>query len=79
MYRMTRKLYPTAALLVTATLATYVNAKPVDCARPAVGTGEVQACRAAAQGVSELRQFIQRTQGIYILYMQDFADAVRPS
>jgi hypothetical protein len=44
-----------------------------------VGTGEVQACRAAAQGVSELRQFIQRTQGIYILYMQDFADAVRPS
>ena len=79
MNRMTRKLYPMAALLVTATLATYVNAKPVDCARPAVGTGEVQACRAAAQGVSELRQFIQRTQGIYILYMQDFADAVRPS
>ena len=79
MNRMTRKLYPTAAFLVTATLATYVNAKPVDCARPAVGTGEAQACRAAAQGVSELRQYIQRTQGIYILYMQDFADVVRPS
>ena len=79
MNRITRKLYPMAALLVTATLATYVHAKPVDCARPAVGTAEAQACRAAAQGVSELRQFIQRTQGIYILYMQDFADAVRPS
>ena len=79
MNRMTRKLYPTLALLVTVTLATYVNAKPVDCARPAVGTGEAQACRAAAQGVSELRQYIQRTQGIYILYMQDFADVVRPS
>jgi len=79
MNRITRKLYPTAAFLVTATLATYVNAKPVDCARPAVGTGEVQACRAAAQSVDDLRRFIQRTQGIYILYMQDFADAVRPS
>ena len=79
MNRITRKLLPTFAFLVTATLASYVNAKPVDCARPAVGNGEVQACRAAAQGVSELRQFIQRTQGIYILYMLDFADAVRPA
>lgn len=79
MNRITRKLLPTFAFLVTATLASYVNAKPVDCARPAVGNGEVQACRAAAQGVSELRQFIQRTQGIYILYMPDFADAVRPA
>ena len=77
MTRTTRKLYPTLALLVSATFATYVHAKPVDCARPAVGTGEAQACRAAAQGVSELRQFIQRTQGIHILYIQDFADAVR--
>ena len=79
MKRMTRKLYPTAAFLVTATLATYVNAKPVDCARPAVGTGEVQACKAAAQGASELRQYIQRTQGIHILYMRDFADTVPSS
>ena len=43
---------------------------------PAAGTGEVQACKAAAQGVSELRQYIQRTQGIHILYMRDFVDAV---
>ena len=77
MNRITRKLLPTFAFLVTATLASYVNAKPVDCAKPAMGNGEVQACKAATQGVSELRQFIQRTQGIYILYMQDFAEAVR--
>jgi hypothetical protein len=42
-----------------------------------MGTGEVQACRAAGQSVDELRRFIQRTQGIYILYMEDFANAVR--
>ena len=72
-----RKLLPTFAFLVSATVATYANAGPVDCAKPAFGTGEVQACKAAAMGVSELRQFIQRTQGIYILYMQDFSDAVR--
>ena len=79
MNRTTRKLHATLAIVVIGTFSAFVHAKPVDCARPAVGTGEVQACRAAAQGVSELRQFIQRTQGIYILYMQDFADAVRPS
>ena len=62
MNRITRKLLPTFAFLVTATLASYVNAKPVDCTKPAVGNGEVQACRAAAQGASDLRQFIQRTQ-----------------
>ena len=72
-----RKLLPTFAFLVSATVATYANAGPVDCAKPAFGTGEVQACKAAAMGVSELRQFIQRTQGIYILYMQDFSGALR--
>ena len=45
MNRMTRKLYPTVAVLLTATFATYANAGPVDCARPAIGTGETQACR----------------------------------
>jgi hypothetical protein len=44
MNRITNKLLPTFAFLVTATLASYVNATPGDCARPAVGTGEVQAC-----------------------------------
>ena len=74
---MNRKLLSTFAFLVTAAFAVSASAGSVNCARPAVGTGEVQACKAAAQGADQLRQFIQRTQGIYILYMQDFADAVR--
>ena len=73
MNRTVRKVLPACAFLV----ATYASAGPVDCARPAIGTGEVQACRAAGQGVDELRRFIQRTQGIYILYMEGFANAVR--
>ena len=73
MNRTISKLLAACACLV----ATYASAGPVDCARPAIGTGEVQACRAASQGVDELRRFIQRTQGIYILYMEDFANAVR--
>jgi hypothetical protein len=74
---MNRKLLPTFAFVVTAAFAMSASAGSVDCARPALGNGEAQACRAAAQGTDQLRQFIQRTQGIYILYMQDFADAVR--
>ncbi len=77
MNRTVSKVLPACAFLVTATLATYASAGPVDCARPAMGTGEVQACRAAGQSVDELRRFIQRTQGIYILYIEDFANAVR--
>ena len=57
--------------------ATSATAAPVDCTRPAQGTGQVQACQAASQGVDDLRRFIPRTQGIYILYIQDFANAVR--
>jgi len=79
MNRTTRKLHATLAIVVTATFSAFVHAKPVDCARPAVGTGEVQACKAAAQGTSELRQYIQRTQGIHILYMRDFVDTVPSS
>lgn len=75
MNRIVSKVLPAFAFVV----ATYASAGPVDCARPSVGTGEVQACRAARQSVDELRRFIQRTQGIYILYMDDFADAVRTS
>ena len=72
MNRTVSKLIPACAFLV----ATYASAAPVDCSRPAVGTGQVQACRAASQSVDELRRFIQRTQGIHILYMNDFASAV---
>ena len=73
MNRTVRNVIPAFAFLV----ATYASAGPVDCTKPAIGTGEAQACRAASQSVDELRRFIQRTQGIYILYIQDFANAVR--
>jgi len=73
MNRTVSKLIPACAFLV----ATYASAGPVDCSRPAIGTGQVQACKAASQGVDDLRRFIQRTNGIYILYMNDFASAVR--
>ena len=70
-----RKLLPTFAFVVTAALATSAAARPVDCAQPS-GREEVRACQAAAGGVDALRQFIQRTRGIYILYIQDFSAAV---
>ena len=73
MNRFVRNALPACAML----LASYASAAPVDCSRPALGTGQLQACRAASQSVDDLRRFIQRTQGIYILYMQDFASAVR--
>ncbi len=69
------KLLPTFAFLVTAALATSAGASQVDCAKPS-GHEQVRACQAAADGVDSLRQFIQRTRGIYILYIQDFGDAV---
>jgi len=72
MNRTLTKLIPACAFVV----ATYASAGPVDCARPAIGTGEVQACTAARQSVDDLRRFIQRTRGIYILYMNDFSSAV---
>jgi len=72
MKRTVSKLIPACAFLV----ATYASAGPVDCARPAMGTGEAQACRAAGQSVDDLRRFIQRTRGIYMLYIQDFASAI---
>ena len=51
------------------------SAAPVDCAKPS-GHEEVRACAAAAKGVHELRQFIQRTRAIYILYIRDFERSV---
>jgi hypothetical protein len=77
MNRTVSKLLPACAFVFAATVASYASAGPVDCARPNIGTGEVQACAAAGQSVDDLRRFIQRTRGIYILYMQDFASAVR--
>ena len=62
--------------LVSTMFATYANASPVNCAAPA-GRDEARACTAAAQGVDELRRFIARTRGIYILYIQDFSSNVR--
>jgi len=70
-----RKLLPTFAFLVSAALATSAGAAEVDCAKPS-GQEQARACQAAKAGVDSLRQFIQRTRGIYILYIQDFDTAV---
>jgi hypothetical protein len=72
-----RKLLPAVAFVVGGALAAPVIAAPVDCAKPS-GLEQVRACAAAANGVHELRQFIQRTQGIYTLYIHDF-DGMVPS
>ena len=70
-----RKLLPAVAFVVIGILAAPASAAPVDCAKPS-GHEEVRACAAAAKGVHELRQFIQRTRGVYILYIRDFERAV---
>lgn len=70
-----RKLLPTSAFLVSATLATSAGAAEVDCGKPS-GHEQVRACQAAKAGVDSLRQFIQRTRGIYILSIRDFNTAV---
>lgn len=70
-----RKLLPTFAFLASAALATPALAAEVDCARPS-GQEQARACQAAKSGVDSLRQFIQRTRGIYILYIQEFGNAV---
>jgi hypothetical protein len=46
-------------------------AQAADCANPQ-GTGEARACAKAAEGATELRRFVERTQAIYNLYVQDF-------
>jgi hypothetical protein len=70
-----RKLSSAAALVVLGALAAPVGAASVDCARPS-GQEQMRGCAAAAKGVSELRQFLQRTRGIYILYIKEFDSAV---
>ena len=70
-----RKLSAAVALLALGILAAPAGAASVDCARPS-GQEQMRGCAAAAKGVSELRQFLQRTRGIYILYINDFDSAV---
>ena len=70
-----RKLLPAVAFVVIGTLTAPTSAAPVDCAKPS-GHEEVRACAAAAKGVHELRQFIQRTRAVYVLYIKDFENAV---
>lgn len=73
----TRKLLSTSAFALLAGVAVSANAAPVDCART-TELGEKRACEAAAKGVADLRQFVQRTRGVYILYMRDFERALPP-
>ena len=60
---------------LTLTAACLIGAAPAamaaDCANPQ-GVGTVRACAKAAEGATELRRFVERTQGIYILSFQDF-------
>ena len=67
------KLLPTVAFLVTAALAASAQAAQVDCTKPS-GHEQLRACKAANDGVDSLRQFIQRTRGIYILSIKEFND-----
>ena len=62
------------ATLVLATLAfAPLTAQAEDrCASPK-GSVEARACAMAAAGPDSLRRFIERTQGIYILYYYDYA------
>jgi hypothetical protein len=59
-----------AAIVLATTLVPPAHAS-VDCANPQ-GTGQARACEKAAQGVTALRRFIERTQSIYLLSIRDF-------
>lgn len=73
-----RKLLSASVFVLVAAGASVASAAQVDCTRPA-GKAETRACAAAVNGVAALRQFIQRTRGIYILFMPDFERAVPAS
>jgi hypothetical protein len=60
-----------AAAIVLATTLVPPAHSAVNCADPQ-GTGQVRACEKAAQGATELRRFIERTQAIYQLSWRDF-------
>ena len=70
-----RRLFSAVAFVVIGGLAAPASAAPVDCLRPS-GHEQERACAAAAKGVHELRQFIQRTRSVYILYIKEFEQAV---
>lgn len=70
-----RKLVCTSAFALLAGAVAPAHADQVLCGKTN-DIGEKRACAAAAQGVADLRQFIQRTRGIYILRMQDFEGTV---
>ena len=64
-----------SSLTLAAAFALTPVASAADCAAPK-GAGEVRACAAAAQGVTELRRFVARTQPIYLFSVAEFADAM---
>jgi hypothetical protein len=64
-------LLPALVVVAIGAFAGPAGATAVDCAKPS-GHEQQRACVAAANGVHELRRFIQRTRGVYILYIQDF-------
>ena len=72
-----RKLLCMSVFVLVAATSAAASASKVDCAKPN-DTGEARACKAAAQGVAELRQFIWSRRGVYQLYIYDFDDAVAP-
>jgi hypothetical protein len=53
-------------------------AMATDCTNPQ-GVGAARACAAASQGATELRRFVARTEGIYILTFQDFVGNLPPA
>lgn len=60
--------------LVTGVALSMLCAPPAsaaDCANPQ-GTDVARACAKAAEGATELRRFVERTQGIYHLSVYDF-------
>lgn len=71
MNSVSRKLICMSAFALLAGAAATAGAAPVDCARTN-DFADKKACAAAAQGVAELRQYIQRTRNVYILYIHDF-------
>lgn len=70
-----RKLVCTSAFALLAGLVAPAHAEQVMCGKTN-DIGEKRACAAAAVGVADLRQFIQRTRGIYVLRIQDFEGTV---
>jgi len=70
-----RKLVSMSVFAVVAGAAVNAYAGPVPCGKTN-DLAEQRACAAAAKGVADLRQFIQRTRGIYILSIHDFESSV---